>query len=165
MTTNCRVHIRKEAYKFSCAHMTVFADGTKERLHGHNYQVEVEVELPRVDLSKMVEFRSIKDAVRSLCQQWDEHVLLPRTCPHLTVTHETKEEVEFLLCGKRYVLPFDEVIFLPVDNITSESLAELFCNNLISRLNFAISEVLSLVVRVDETPGQGASFLWARGAP
>ena len=30
--------------------MTVFPDGSKERLHGHNYTVEVAVEVDRVDL-------------------------------------------------------------------------------------------------------------------
>ena len=34
-----RISIAREQYKFSCAHMTVFADGTKERLHGHNYTI------------------------------------------------------------------------------------------------------------------------------
>jgi hypothetical protein len=52
-----RIYIRKEALKFSAAHMTVFPDGTKERLHGHNYRTEVildqeltqEVEPPKRD--------------------------------------------------------------------------------------------------------------------
>jgi 6-pyruvoyltetrahydropterin/6-carboxytetrahydropterin synthase len=40
-----QIHIRKENIKFSSAHMTVFPDGTKEALHGHNYQVELTLEL------------------------------------------------------------------------------------------------------------------------
>ena len=39
-----RISIAREQYKFSCAHMTVFADGTKERLHGHNYTVAIEID-------------------------------------------------------------------------------------------------------------------------
>ena len=165
MSPTCRVHIRKEAYKFSSAHMTVFADGTKERLHGHNYQVEVEVELPRADVSQMVEFRAIKDVVKSLCQAWDEHVLLPRLCPFLTIVQETATELEFRLCGVRYVLPRDEVIQLNTDNITSESLAELFCGELVAQFNGSATRILSAVVRIDETPGQGASYEWTRAHP
>ena len=30
------IHIRKDHLKFAAAHMTVFPDGGKECLHGHN---------------------------------------------------------------------------------------------------------------------------------
>ena len=45
-----RIRIARAEHKFSCAHMTVFADGTKERLHGHNYTIALGVEVERVDL-------------------------------------------------------------------------------------------------------------------
>ena len=43
-STRLRLHIRKEALKFSAAHMTVFPDGTKESLHGHNYRTKALIE-------------------------------------------------------------------------------------------------------------------------
>jgi hypothetical protein len=59
-----RVLVAREQYKFSCAHMTVFPDGTKERLHGHNYQrsaVDLEL-LERIAISRqMLPFAAIKD--------------------------------------------------------------------------------------------------------
>ena len=32
-----RIFTGKDVHKFSSAHMTVFPDGSKERLHGHNF--------------------------------------------------------------------------------------------------------------------------------
>ena len=37
MLDSYEIRIRKEALKFAASHMTVFPDGTKEALHGHNY--------------------------------------------------------------------------------------------------------------------------------
>ena len=33
------IHMHKEYFKFSCAHFLIFPDGSKERLHGHNFSV------------------------------------------------------------------------------------------------------------------------------
>ena len=38
------IAIDKEYLKFSCAHFLIFADGSKERLHGHNYHVASEID-------------------------------------------------------------------------------------------------------------------------
>ncbi len=36
--------VEKEHLKFSAAHFLIFANGSAERLHGHNYRVAVELE-------------------------------------------------------------------------------------------------------------------------
>src|SRR5690349_3465641 len=138
-----RVHIQKEALKFSAAHMTVFPDGTKEALHGHNYMTEVEFDLEDVALSRLISFSVFKDAIRKICQSWDEKVLIPANCPFLQIKSQTKEEVEFLLCGKRYVLPLEEVVFLPIDNVSSEGLSQEFCRQLIEGLGHKVKELIN----------------------
>lgn len=159
-----RVHIQKEALKFSAAHMTVFPDGTKEALHGHNYMTEVEFDLEDTSLSRLISFSVFKDAIRKICQHWDEKVLIPQSCPFLEIKNQSKEEVEFLLCGKRYVLPIEEVVFLPVDNVTSECLAQEFCRQLIEGLGSKVKKlIVRILVRIDETPGQGCTFMWSSG--
>ena len=162
-----RLFIRKDALKFSAAHMTVFPDGTKEPLHGHNYRLELTVTVAKVPVAEMVPFSSFKRVMKLHCDTWDEKVLLARQSPFLSIDSETKETCEFRLCGKRYVLPADEVVWLPVENITSESLAELLCGRLVVSLGTALRSgpVRALEVRVDEITGQGASFSWAKGVP
>lgn len=160
MAQTCRVHIRKEAYKFSCAHMTVFADGSKERLHGHNYQVSVDLTLPQTALADMVPFQTIKDEIRTLSKGWDEYVLLAADCPFFQIDRKSATEIEFHLCGRRYVLPLEDVVLLPTDNIVVETLAALFCRELVARLSAIGTHILGVSVRIDETAGQGASVDW-----
>ncbi len=159
-----RIHIRKEALKFSSAHMTVFPNGTKESLHGHNYTPELTVALKDVSLEAMLPFSEFKSAMKSLCALWDEKVFLAQRCPFLKILKDQGGELEFTLCGKRYVLPRDEVVMLPTDNITTETLSEQFCLTLVGQLDLArkFLVVTELTVRVDEIPGQGASYAWVR---
>ena len=119
-----RLVIAREQYKFSCAHMTVFPDGTKERLHGHNYTVAVALEVDRIDLPAMMPFAPVKAALAELCAAWKERVLIAAKNPHLEIVRDDDElELEFRLCGERYVMPRGDVLLLPIDNISVEALA------------------------------------------
>ncbi len=159
-----RIHLRKESYKFAAAHMTVFPDGTKEGLHGHHYSTEVSVQYRDSGaLADMIPVAVFKDTIKELCAAWDEKVLLPKLCPFLERIGQNPEEVEFLLCSKRYVIPAEEVIFLEVENVTMESLSALFLKSFLDRLPKSVRKRLTEVyVRIDESPGQGASTTWER---
>ena len=149
-----RISIAREQYKFSCAHMTVFADGSKERLHGHNYTIAVALDMPRIDLATMVPFAPIKAALAELCAAWKEHVMLAAKNPHFRVLRDDAE-LEFTLCGERYVMPRGDALLLPIDNISVEALAAHVASELGGKL--AGTGATSLEVTIEESPGQGAS--------
>jgi 6-pyruvoyltetrahydropterin/6-carboxytetrahydropterin synthase len=157
-----RIHIRKEALKFSVAHMTVFPDGSKESLHGHNYSTEVSIQLKDIAFQGMISFSEYKQAMKAICELWDEKVLLPSRCPFIEIKAHSLTEIEFILCGKRYVLPADEVVLLDLENITTETLAFEFAQRLCKLLDPFIKkeQILAIDVRVDESPGQGATYSW-----
>jgi 6-pyruvoyltetrahydropterin/6-carboxytetrahydropterin synthase len=161
-----RIQIRKEALKFSAAHMTVFADGTKENLHGHNYRTAVAIEFENFSLAEMLPFSEVKNAMKKICDAWDEKVLLPENCPHAKILTRgdgtAKSSVEAEVCGKRYVFPSDEVLFLPVDNVTTESLAKVFSERLLRELPksaLARAKVRRVEATVEEMLGQGATYV------
>lgn len=159
-----RIQIRKEALKFSSAHMTVFADGTKERLHGHNYRTVVKLEFERFSLKEMLPFSELKAEMRKICEGWDERVLLPAECPFLKIASQEGAGIDLEICGKRYVFPKDEVVFLPTDNVTTESLAKIFAERLgaaLSRPAMERAKVRTIEVTVEEMLGQGASYVVA----
>ncbi len=158
-----QIHIRKEALKFSSAHMTVFSDGTKEALHGHNYRSSISVDFERFSLSEMIPFSDFKSAMKAICDQWDEKVLLPAQCPYFKITHEDESTLDFTLCGKRYLLPRDEVELLPLDNVTTETLAAEFCKRLVTKLGPETLKkgIRKIEVKIEEMLGQGASFFYA----
>jgi 6-pyruvoyltetrahydropterin/6-carboxytetrahydropterin synthase len=160
-----RLSIAREQYKFSCAHMTVFPDGTKERLHGHNYQLGVALEVTDVALAQMIPFAAIKAALTELCAAWKERVLVAEANPHLVVVARDDREVELRLCGDRYVFPAGDVLFLPIDNISVEALAAHVAALLSARLAAVLARphVLALEVTCEESPGQGATCRIGRG--
>jgi 6-pyruvoyltetrahydropterin/6-carboxytetrahydropterin synthase len=155
-------HIKKEALKFASAHMTVFPDGTKESLHGHNYRTQVSIDLRSTELSKMVSFSTIKSAMKQICEQWDEKVLIASLCPFYKLVSSNPRETEFTLCGKRYVLPTDEIAFIDRDNVTTETLSAEFCHRLIALLDPKLfsDSISGIEVRIEEMTGQGASYIW-----
>lgn len=167
MSTRYRIEVARDGFKFSCAHMTVFPDGSKERLHGHNYHVGIGVDLTDVSFANMIAFAPLKEAVATLCLEWKERTLLAERNPYFELVRDDADELEFRLCGQRYVLPRQDVLLLPIDNIAVEPLAALVAELLLERLAHVLqSEVVTgLEVRVSESPGQGAVCYRSLAAP
>ncbi|MFN7684231.1 MAG: 6-pyruvoyl trahydropterin synthase family protein [Oligoflexia bacterium] len=157
-----RIYVGKDAHKFSAAHMTVFPDGTKERLHGHNFQVTVALDLSEIGFKSFLDFGVVKSALNAQCKEWDDRLLLAENCPFFFVQARSDEELDFKLCGKRYVVPADEVVLLPLENIATETLAREFCHRFIARLDPALLRglVTGVEVHITESRGQGGVYTW-----
>lgn len=154
-----RIRVAKEAFKFSCAHMTVFPDGRKERLHGHNYYLELELEVRDASADRLIDFAGLKRACAELCAAWKERLLIGERTPGLVIARDDGRELEFTLCGDRYVVPRGDALLLPVDNITTEQLARHAGDVLEERLRptWPPDTVTAMRVTVLEGPGQGAT--------
>lgn len=155
-----RLFIGKDNHKFFVSHMTVLPDGQKERLHGHNYMVALRIDLRDISFHNFLHFDVFKKSMEAQCKEWDEHVLVAEHNPFLKVLKRDAVETEFTLCGKRYVLPSDEVIFLPLENIVVETLSREFCRRIVERMGESLDRklVASLDVSVTETVGQGGGY-------
>ncbi len=162
MSQRHRIFVSKDVLKFSSAHMTVFPDGSKERIHGHNFQVMLEFELQTIRLASLLDFGVVKQTLAQVCQTLDQRLLLGARCPTLEMIRQDAGEVEFKLCGKRYVIPADEVEILPLENIVVETLAEEMAFRLVERLGDHLKKdvVAAMVVTVSESAGQGGSYRW-----
>ena len=155
-----RIFVGQEHHKFSIAHMTVFPDGSKERLHGHNFNVRVTIDLAQIGFEHFIDIGILKKALEAQCREWNEAFLLGERCPRLEIVRRDADEIEFRLCGKRYVMPADEVILLPVDNVVVENLTVEFARRWMERLDGLLSpeRVTRVEVEVRELPGQGGSY-------
>lgn len=149
------IEIDKDYLKFSAAHFLIFPDGSAERLHGHNYKVFVELhtELDRHGL--VVNFQEIKPLVRALCDELDEHLLIPGQHPVLT-SQRVGDSMEIRYRTRCYLVPADEVIVLPICNSSAENLAAWFGRTLRHRMRAPWPDLIvrRLSVGVEETPGQ-----------
>ncbi|MBX7116434.1 MAG: 6-carboxytetrahydropterin synthase [Myxococcaceae bacterium] len=155
-----RIFVGKDVHKFSSAHMSLFPDGSKERIHGHNFRVSVSLVVKDTRVENMVDFALLKSALVEQCREWDQRLLLPAQAPSLKVTRQDATETEFTFCGKRYVVPADEVTLLPMTNVVVETLAEGFARAYVKRLGAALRPgvVEAVEVTVTESEGQGGVF-------
>ena len=158
------IELEKEYFKFSCAHFLIFPDGSKERLHGHNYRVRVEIVGDLTDRGLVIDFIEAKPVVRELCDELDEHWIVPGEHPELKVERRDDGHTEVVYREARYLAPSDEVLVLPINNSSAENLATWFGGELLSRLEdrFGITQVRSLRVAVSETDGQAGVYRFER---
>lgn len=165
MLDSYEIRIRKEALKFAASHMTVFPDGSKEALHGHNYFPTLTLTVRDASFEAMLPFSHFKAGMRQIAQAWDEKVLIASRNPFFALLHQDEQELEFTLCGKRYVLPADEVVVIDTDNISCETLARAYFELLHAKLpeDFAADNVRSMSVYIEESPGQGAAYQQTKG--
>lgn len=154
------ITLNKEYFKFSCAHFLIFPDGSKERLHGHNYQVTVEIEGNLSEQGLVIDFIDAKPVVRELCDTLDEHWIVPTEHPELRIEDLGDGHSSVLYRDCRYVAPTDELMPLPINNTSVENLATWFGDALHERLvdRFGATQVRRLRVAISETSGQSGVF-------
>lgn len=151
-----RVQLCKADFRFSAAHFTVFADGSAELLHGHNYQVAIELEGGVLDdQGLLVDFARIKGAVRLACDRLDGGTLVPERSSEVEVARGDGF-VEVAFRRRRYRLPVEDVVLLPLANTSIELLARHLWEELAPLARSLPVERLS--VRVEETPGQACVY-------
>ncbi|NLX54284.1 MAG: 6-pyruvoyl tetrahydropterin synthase family protein [Planctomycetaceae bacterium] len=154
MSESYSVRLQKECHVFSAAHFITCGDGICEPLHGHNYRVWAEVEGPLDENHYVVDFILLRDALQTITQTLDHHMLLPTSHPRIHVA-ASDQEVEVRFAQRRWVFPRSECALLPVANTTAELLAQYIGRQLLAELERRAG-VRPRVVRVgvDECHGQ-----------
>lgn len=150
-----RIVLAKEDFKFACAHFTIFGDGRAELLHGHNYQVQVELSGSSLDEEGLlVDIDVFKKALRGLCARLDSRTLLPADSPRLQWTRDGGDEgsIEVRFGARGYRLPAEDALLLPLVNTSIELLARMVWEEMAPQLRG--SRVEHLAVAVEETAGQ-----------
>ncbi|MBN1517972.1 6-carboxytetrahydropterin synthase [Candidatus Sumerlaeota bacterium] len=150
------IRIAKDRFKFSCSHMTIFPDGTAERLHGHNYHVRVELTGSEAPQGMLYDPRPLKRVLGEICAELDEKCLMPRGNPALSVNEDGENNYRVTLFGKTYSLPKDDTALLPLPNITMEALAGHVAERLTDALKLRDCRptISRIRVEVEESQGQ-----------
>ena len=114
----------------------------------------------------MIDFLDVKPLVLELCDQLDEHWLLPGEHPELKIDAQDDGHTSVVYRQERYLVPTPEVMVLPINNTSVENLAGWFGRELGRRLSdrFGRDRVRRLRVAISETPGQRGVFELRAGA-
>jgi 6-pyruvoyl-tetrahydropterin synthase len=102
------VTIRGEEFKFCCAHF-VAHKGFRERLHGHNYTVEVQMAGPMSEVDGyVIDFGDVKKGIRMICKSLNERIIVPIDSDHLSISIKehhpaySMNEAKLISCSQNY---------------------------------------------------------------
>ncbi len=158
------VRVYKEYFNFASSHFLVFADGGREELHGHNYQVRVAATGAVGPDQMVIDFCRLKPIVRRLCGVWDHRMLLPDRCPQVALD-EDGDHLQVRFTRKdggvdRFLFPRRDVVVLPLSNTSTERLAELLAHRVVEEVAREVPEARlhRLEVEVEESRGQCGVF-------
>jgi 6-pyruvoyltetrahydropterin/6-carboxytetrahydropterin synthase len=150
--------LNKETFKFSCTHFTIFGPETGEKMHGHNYQVGFDLHFNDINRADglAVDFNLVKPLIKTVCDELDEHILIAQNSPFQKVTTQ-KETYTILFNKKTYTLPHEDVLLLPLVNISSEELARYLCTRFLAVVPAGIG-LKKVETTVEETRGQAVTY-------
>jgi len=152
-----RITLERNTLRFASAHFTTFG-GECEPIHGHNYDVFVEIEGDLTSDSWVLDFSEAKSMIAAICKELDHRFLLPTKGAALSIA-ERGAEYEIKFGDRRYVLPQSDVALLPIDNSTAERLAEWLNGRIRAALSASgASRITRIIVGVEEAPGQAGWF-------
>lgn len=141
--------------KFSACHFIPGHDKCS-RLHGHIYAIHARIIGEQNQSGMIWDFITLKNAMRSIADELDHRVLIPRECKDMEIKFEKDLKVSFE--GKSYAFPLDDVVVLDIKLASAEELARFILNRLVSQLDIP-ENVKTIEIGLDEGKGQGA---WVR---
>lgn len=152
------VTVERQRLRFAAGHFATFADEL-EPIHGHNYDVFIEVRGGLTAESWVVDFSLLKRLTREVCETLDHKFLLQMTSKTLSIKDDgTHYQIQYR-DQSPYRLPKHDVAPLPIDNTTAERLAEFIAAQLAQSLTAQSGlRLATLRVGVEEMPGQAAWF-------
>lgn len=150
------IRLAKENMKFSAAHFTIFNATERERLHGHNFRVEANIEARMLGNGMCFDYGIYKDRIVALCRELNEWTILPTRSPYLRI-EDAGEHVYAHFGGERIPFLRGDVLLLPIENATLEEFAHWFLQRLgEDRAALRAHGIAAIEVRVFSGPGQSA---------
>jgi 6-pyruvoyltetrahydropterin/6-carboxytetrahydropterin synthase len=155
MSKTFSIEVAKDYFNFASAHFLIFANGQREPLHGHNYQVSVRMEGELDRAGVVLDFISFKPLVKKICDSLDHRTLIQAASTEIKV-HRRAREVELRYKKQKMILPRQDVILLPLANTSTELLAEHVADQIRKRVrqDFPRTQIRFLEVGVEEARGQ-----------
>ena len=155
------IRVAKDHLVFACGHFITFAGHQCERLHGHNYRAEVEIEAPLDPRDHYVfDFVALKERAKEITDEFDHHMLLAARNELLTL-EEAAGRVRVTYLDREWVFPRGDCVLLPIENTTAELLAKHVAGRLADVLRERhgfVPEVMR--VEVEEAVGVSATYEW-----
>lgn len=126
------------------------------RLHGHSYIVRLRLDGEIGENGMVMDFVILKRKLKDMADEFDHKILLP-TKSDLVNMFESGDSIEVTSCGKKYVFPKIDVIYLDIPTTTAEEMSKMMVEKIISELELP-KNVKSISIGLDEERGQTAWY-------
>jgi 6-pyruvoyltetrahydropterin/6-carboxytetrahydropterin synthase len=153
MATVRKVSVERNRLRFAAAHMATFG-GELEPLHGHNYDMIIEIVGTLTEDDWVWDFGQLKRLARSIAEELDHKFLLQRNSRLLSI-EELPGAWRVSFGERSYTFPASDVLPLPIENSTAERISEWVSGRLQEGLKAAgAANITTLTVGIEEMPGQ-----------
>lgn len=161
-TKTMTLHFDEGKLKFSSGHFTIFSKTEREPLHGHNYTLNAEISLRLSEPGITFDYRIVEQKLAALCAQLNWHTLIAQRSPYLTL-REDASQYHITFDQDTMSLPKKDVVMMPLDNITLETLSQWFVNELTQDTMFIKKfGVVSIRIITKNGPYHGSESKWEK---
>ena len=154
------IELHKENMKFSSGHYTIFSAEKRERLHGHNFFIHAYIDAMTDENGIAFDYDIFKDKLYRLCKTLNGYFLLPSHSPYQTI-EETTDFIIVHFGEEKIPFPKNDVLFLPIKNVTVEELSVWFIQQLTQDMNeIDRYQIQKILIKVYSGPGQCGTSTW-----
>lgn len=147
------IEVGRGEFGFSAAHAGLH-DGKFEPLHGHTFQVTLRLSGTPADDGMLIDFGEVKAALREAIAPLRRRTMMPGRSPEVLITSENNT-LSIVAGSKRYILPAEDVVVLPLANTTTETIADYLLERALPYLHgYGLNTV---ELEVSEAPGISAT--------
>jgi 6-pyruvoyltetrahydropterin/6-carboxytetrahydropterin synthase len=148
------VNVHPGELHFNSAHFITF-NNSCENLHGHNFHVRIQAWGDNNDDAFVIDFVQLNKLAAEICLELHDKILLPGKSTEVDI-EEAQGQVEVTSYDKRFSLPANNCLILPISNTTAEMLAWYIMESLLPMLEAheALTHVASLEIAVEEADRQ-----------
>ncbi len=147
--SNFIIRIAGDDLLFSSSHFITFEGGGCEALHGHDFHVAAKAHGPLNPSQYVADFTVLRDIIKGILKELDHRVLVPKNHPRIHLK-TIGNELEVAFGSRRWVLPNDDCLLLPVANTTDEMLAQYLAGRIseaLSARNISLPKAIKVEVR------------------
>lgn len=154
------IEFHRGRLKFASGHFTIFSKTEREPLHGHNYYLAGKITSAIDEPGITFDYRIIRNKLQALCERLNYQMLLPTQSPYLKLT-EDAEQYHVVFNGKKMSFPIEDVVLLPIANVTLEELSDWFLQEILQEKQFFNEHMITAVtIQVFNGPEQSALADW-----
>lgn len=151
------IELFRDDMKFSAAHFTIFSSIEREMLHGHNFHVYIKLGASVDENGLAFDYTSCRDKILELCCALNGRCLMPSKSKYLTFI-ATEENYEFIFNNQKIILPKNDVLLMPLENISTELLSDWFLEKMDHYFKtFDIKNIEKMTVKISTGSGQFSS--------